>query len=55
MVKLGLVYLVKGMNDAAEYWCSIAKIFAQSSHNACVENEATLCLKYLKDNKPNDD
>lgn len=42
------------MNETAAYWCSIAQIFAQSSNNVCVENEASLCLKYLKEDKPND-
>lgn len=51
MVKLGLVYLVKGMHGSAEYWCSIARIFARSSQNPCVENEASLCLKHLKKEK----
>lgn len=51
MVKLGLVYLVKGMYETAEYWCHIAQTFAKSSKNACAENEASLCLNYLKNRK----
>lgn len=51
MVKLGLVYLVKGMYETAGYWCSIGEIFAKSSYNVCVENEASLCLKHLKETK----
>lgn len=51
MVKLGLVYLVKGMHETAEYWCSIAHTFAKSSNNVCAENEASLCLNYLKNRK----
>lgn len=53
MVKLGLVYLVKGMHEVAEYWCSVAQIFAKSTKNACVENEASLCLRYLREEKSN--
>ncbi|XP_037041990.1 tetratricopeptide repeat protein 19 homolog, mitochondrial-like [Bradysia coprophila] len=51
MVKLGLMYLIKGMDEKAEYWCSIAYAFAKSSYNACAEDEASLCLNYLKNRK----
>ncbi|KAG4066081.1 hypothetical protein HA402_001328 [Bradysia odoriphaga] len=54
MVKLGLMYLLKGMDETAEYWCSIAHAFAKSSDNVCAEDEASICLNYLKNRKSKD-
>lgn len=47
LVKLGVLYLYKGMADRAEFWCDTANKFAKHYHNDEAEEEAQDCLKKI--------
>lgn len=49
LVKLGVVYLFKGVYDKAGFWCSHANRMAVSYNNEEAEEESNLCLKRLEE------
>lgn len=51
LVKLGVVYLYKGIFDKAEFWCEHGGKFAGMLANESAMTESKLCLQKLDELK----
>lgn len=47
IVKLGIVYLYKGIYDKAKFWCENAGKIADNYNNSRAKAESVLCLEAL--------